>query len=209
MSDNRLSGLDNKTVSGNVQPYSRFIRFIRLFLPLGILFILALLVLWPVLSKIETEPLSVRDIQALREAETQNQLLNPLFNTIDSDGRPVTIKAQEATQNKSSSNQIYLRAPAAQMNTGDNAIQFQADEGIYDQDLKTIQLNNNVVIQDTDNNILTTQGLTADINAGTATSNTPAQITTKHGAIMGESVIIDHHNQTTIFKGPAKAVINP
>jgi LPS export ABC transporter protein LptC len=172
-------------------------------------FILALLILWPTLSKIETEPLTVRDIEALRDAETQNQLLNPTFNTTDSQGRLVTIKAQEATQAKSSSDRIFLNAPSAQMNTGDDALQFQADQGVYDQSTKIIQLNNNVTIKDADHNILTTDGLTANIDAGTATSNTPAKITAQQGTIEGQSVIIDHTAQTTTFKGPAKAVINP
>lgn len=209
MSSNRLQDIENTSIARNVQPYSNFVRAVRLFLPVGILGIIGVLVLWPTLQKIQTEPLTNKDLTALQQAETQNKLLSPTFNTQDSKGRLVKIEAEEATQNKSSGHLIHLKTLSAQMDEGENAVQFEADQGIYDQDKKIITLNDNVKIHGKDDIVLTTESLEANIHTGIATSSSPAILETQQGVINGQSVIIDQNAQTTTFQGPAKAVINP
>ncbi len=95
------------------------------------------------------------------------------------------------------------------MDEGENAVQFEANEGVYDQDKKIITLQDNVVIHGVDDTTLTTQGLTANIHTGIATSTSPAILETQQGTIQGQSVTIDQNAQITTFQGPAKAVINP
>ena len=161
------------------------------------------------MQKIHTEPLTKQDLTALRQAETQNRLLQPTFNTQDSKGRLVKIQAKEAIQNKTSGHLVHLKTLNAQMDEGKDAVQFEANEGIYDQDKKIITLQDNVVIHGVDDTILTTQELTANIHTGVATSTSPATLETQQGTIQGQSVTIDQNAQTTTFQGPAKAVINP
>ncbi len=209
MSANRLQDIENTSVARNVQPYSKFVRALRIFLPVGILAIIAILVLWPLFKDMQTTSLTNADLSALKKAETQNTLLNPTFNTQDANGKLVTIQASEATQNKSTSNLINLKGLSAQMDEGDKAIQFKADSGVYDQGNKTITLNNNVEILGADNTTLKTDGLEANIETGIAKSTSPAILQTEQGVIEGQSVIINQNDQTTTFQGPAKAVINP
>ncbi len=209
MSDDRLSGLDFKNDDVNIQPYSRFIKSLQLILPLGILLIIGVLILWPQLSKIETEPLSPQDVKALRQAESQNTLLRPVFNTLDSKGNPVTISADNAVQKRDQDDFVILEKPSASMNDNSRILQFNADNGEYNQTTKILTLSNNVTIQDSDNNVLEVEDITADIQKNIAYSDSPAKLTTNHGTIEGQSVILDQENQITIFKGPAKAVINP
>jgi LPS export ABC transporter protein LptC len=209
LNNNRLQDIENTSVAQNVQPYSNFVRGVRLFLPVGILAIIGVLILWPALQKIQTEPLTEQDLAALKQAETQNKLLSPTFNTQDSKGRLVKIEAKEAVQNKSSGNLIHLKTLNAQMDEGKNAIQFEANNGIYDQDKKIILLNDDVKIHGKNDSLLTTQNLKANIDTGVATSSSPAILEIQQGVIQGQSVIIDQNAQTTTFQGPAKAVINP
>jgi lipopolysaccharide export system protein LptC len=204
----RLSGLDNQRISGNVQPYSSFVRWIKIILPLSVLGIVGLLILWPQIMKVETAPLTREDITALKEAERENRLLQPVYNTLDSKGNPVLITAQEARQNRDEKNKVYLINPSAEMTETDNILSFHASEGEYDQTRELLILNKGVTLKDQKNNILTTESLTTSIIGGTAESNAPAKLTTEHGTIEGESVKIDYEKQTTIFQGPAKAVIN-
>lgn len=209
MSDNRLQDIQNTTQATNVQTYSKFVKGMRLFLPITILCVIAVLILWPTLSQIQTEPLNKHDLQALKQAETTNTLLKPTFNTQDSKGRLVAIEAEEATQNKSNSGIIHLKSPAAQLDEGENALKINAHSGIYDQENKTIHLENNVTVQGQDGSTLKTEELHADITEGVAKSSSPATLTTDQATIQGQSVTIDQQGQTTTFQGPAKAVINP
>lgn len=211
MSDNnnRLSDLQNNNIIADMRGYSRFIRFLKFALPLGAMAIIGLLLLWPQLSAIQTEPLNENDLKALKQAETQNTLLNPVFNTVDDKGKPIAIKADSAVQNRNNKDEITLTGPAATMQDNGRTLEFHANEGVYNQSDKILDLTNGVILKDSDNNVLTTQSLTADIKNNTAISHAPATLTTKDGVIEGKSVIIDQQNQTTIFQGPAKAVINP
>ena len=210
MSDqDRLSGLDFKNDAGDVKTYSRFIKSIQYILPIGILTIIGVLVLWPQLSKIETSPLTQADLKALKSAETENILLKPTFNTQDEKGNPVEISASNARQAKDEDNVVTLDNPSAKINDQGRILEFNAQKGVYNQSTKMLTLENNVMIRDSQNNILETGNITADINKNIATSTSPAKLTTDQGTIEGQSVIIDQENQITTFKGPAKAVINP
>jgi len=205
----RLSGLDFKNDAGNVQTYSRFIKSLQYILPLGALVIIGLLVLWPQISKIETSPLTQADLKALKSAETENTLLKPTFNTQDDKGNPVEISASNARQAKDEESIITLDNPEARIDDNGRVLQFNAQSGVYNQTSKILTLNDMVTIQDSQNNILETGNITADINKNIATSTSPAKLTTPQGTLEGQSVIIDQANQITTFKGPAKAVINP
>jgi lipopolysaccharide export system protein LptC len=206
---NRLQDLQNNSIALDVRGYTRFIRFLKIALPIGAIAIIGLLLLWPQLSAIQTEPLNERDLKALKQAEKQNTLLRPVFNTVDVNGKPIAIKADSAVQNRNNIDQIILTSPAATMNDNGSILEFHANDGVYNQSDKILDLANGVVLKDSNNNVLTTDSLTADINQGKAISQSPATLTTKEGVIEGQSVIIDQQNQTTIFQGPAKAVINP
>ena len=209
MENNRLSGLENQSVTRNAQPYSRFVRSLKFIFPLIALGFIGLLILWPQLSKIEMAPLSQNDLQALKSAKTQNTLLNPTYNTVDANNRPVEIHAGEARQNKNKQNEVFLDKPNAKLNDNANILELRADKGIYNQDTKILNLNQAVVIKDSENNVLETENLIANINTNKATSTGAAKLTTNQGVITSTNgVIIDQQNQTTIFQGPAKAVIN-
>lgn len=205
----RLSGLDFKQEKLNVLGYSRFIKSLQYILPIGIFAIIGLLILWPQLSKIETSPLTQNDLQALQNAEKENILVQPTFNTQDEKGNPVEISASNARQSKSQENIVTLDNPSATLHDNGRILKFDATNGAYNQTTKILTLENSVVIQDSSNNILETDNITADINKNIATSNSPAKLTTPQGTLEGQSVIIDQANQITTFKGPAKAVINP
>lgn len=214
MADNgeRLSGLsarDSVAASANIHRYSRFTKAIKIIMPLCVLAIIGLLVAWPNLRELEMAPLTKDDVNALREAETQNTLVRPVFNTNDSKGRPVSIKADDARQNRNNADDIMLTNPQAEFQGGDNsALQIMAVQGQYNQADRRLLLNNNVVVEDEVGNRLETEGLEADLQNDTAKSNQPATLTTPYGTIKGQSVIMDRKTQTTTFQGPAKAVIN-
>jgi LPS export ABC transporter protein LptC len=208
MSNSRLSGIENNLINMDGRVYSRFVKFIRIFLPLLVVAILGIVFLWPQLKKIETTPLTQTDIEALKQAESQNSLLAPVFNTNDSKGNPVTISASEAKQDRQQSEIITLINPKAAFENSGNEIDLQAKNGVYHQSEQTIMLRENVIIQDKDGIILETESLDANISLNTAKSQTPAKLTTKNGVIEGQSVEYDNQKQTTTFQGPAKAVIN-
>jgi LPS export ABC transporter protein LptC len=207
MSETRLSDLQNNSETGNVHLYSRFIKSLRIILPLAVLGIVGILFLWPQLTKIETVPLTQQDVKALKQAETENRLLNPIFTTVTVDGKPVSVTAASARQSKSNDDQIFLTDPFATMADNGNQLELKASTGVYNQNQKILNLSNGVEIKDEQNNVLTTRNMTADMNNNIARSNTEATLTTDIAVITGQSVTIDQINQKTIFHGPARAVI--
>ena len=166
-----------------------------------------MLFLWPQLSAIKTEPLAQSDLDALKNAKTENRLLNPIYNTTDNKNRPMTITADEAIQNKSDQSSVTLVTPSATLKDNGNSTTLTANDGQYNQDDAIIHLQNKVVVQNSNETTLETEDLTADIKNGTAYSNSPAKLTTSNGVIEGQKITIENNGQKTIFQGPAKAVI--
>lgn len=205
----RLSGLENTTDYGSVKPYSAFVRLLKLVLPIFAIGIVLLLVLWPQLTAIKTEPLGKADIKALQEAKTENRLLKPVFNTQDDKNRPITITADEAIQVRTKKHIVELIKPSATLKEDDGAMVLNADHGQYDQSKKIISLQNNVSVTNEDGTILETQSLTMDIANGTAQSHAPAKLTLPNGVIEGQKIRIENNGQKTIFEGPAKAILTP
>ncbi|PCH99736.1 MAG: LPS export ABC transporter periplasmic protein LptC [Alphaproteobacteria bacterium] len=204
----RLQGLDSKNDTTNIVVYSSLVRVLKIFLPLAAIAIIGVLLIWPQLAAIQSVPLNKADIQALKQAETENRLLNPVFNTNDESGRPIIITATEAIQRRSDENSIELIAPSATLKDTDRSTTLNADNGHYDQLNKIIELHNNVIVRDTANNILETEQLTADIGNNSAHNDVPTTLTTPNGVITGQGgVIIENNGAKTTFKGPAKAVI--
>lgn len=187
--------------------YSVFIKFMRLFLPLAAIAIVMILLLWPQISSVKIEPLNESDLQALKQAESENRLLSPVFNTQDDKGRPMVITADEAIQMRSNQNHIDLVEPSASLKGEGGNVMISGNAGQYNQADKTISLQGGVVVSDSDHNVLETESLDANIAAGTAESQTPAKLTTKNGVVTGQKVIVEDNGQKTIFQGPAKAVI--
>lgn len=205
---NRLQELqhDGKPVN-NGRFYSVFIRFMRFFLPLAAIAIIMLLFLWPQISAVRIEPLNENDLQALKQAESENRLLSPVFNTLDDKGRPMVITAEEAIQNRSDQDNINLIEPSASLRHEDGNMTITGDTGQYNQTEKTISLQGCVVLSDGAQSTLETETLDANIAVGTAESHSPARLTTKNGIVEGQKVIVEDNGQKTIFQGPAKAVI--
>jgi len=209
MNKNRLSDLDNKSSNlHDTRIYSGFIRSLRIVLPLVVIAIIGVLFLWPHLGKIETVPLTAKDVKALKQAETENRLLNPVFTTVTVDGKPVSITATSAKQSKSDDDNIFLSNPLAILSDNGNTLELKAKNGTYNQNDKILNLSNGVEIKDSKNNVLVTNDITADITANIAKSKAEATLTTDIATITGQSVTIDQLQQKTTFRGPARAVIN-
>ena len=175
----RLSGLQSHKDVVDVRPYSNLLRLIRAIIVIGVILILAVLIAWPQLSSIETSPLSAEDVKALKQAETENTLLRPVFNSTDSKGNPMVITADQAKQYRDADNIVILNAPQAQLSTdGGTPVHIQANSGIFDQNTETLELNEDIIL---------------DMDQGTIT---------------GGKLLIDQQKQTITFQGQTKAVIH-
>jgi lipopolysaccharide export system protein LptC len=178
MSTDRLSGLENKTGVADIRPYSKTLKFIRFFLIIGIIGIVALLFIWPQLSTMEKRPLTREDMNALTQAEKMNTLVKPVFNSRDVNNNPFTVIAAEAIQDRDNQDVVTLTQPTARFFDNNNReINLKADQGLFNQNTKLLQLKENIL-------------LTMDL-----------------GTIQGNRLIIDQKKQTITFYGPTKAVI--
>jgi hypothetical protein len=175
----RLSGLQANKGVDDVHPYSKLLRRMRTVIIVGVVVIFTVLIAWPQLSTIETAPLTREDVMALRQAETENTLVNPVFNSTDRQGNPMVITADQAKQFRDLDHIVILSAPQATFSNYTNTpMSIKAKDGVYDQNADTLELNSDIVLE------------------------------MDQGTIKGEKLLINQQKQTITFQGRTKAVIH-
>lgn len=192
--------------------YSRFVKLLRLLLPLAALLIIVLLMTWhpedsgimPAVSKDTATSTSFgsADVQ-------QNELLNPHFESRTKDGQPYRITAIRATQKSAHPDLIYMEQLKATLDMDtDRVIHLSADDATYDQKTQFMTLTKNIIVETETNERLYLSALEADLAGGEAFSPQPARGESPDGTITGQTMRITHQGNRIIFTGPAKLILH-
>ena len=141
---------------------------------------------------------------------SQNELINPKFQSEDANAQPYTITADKATQNAADMDTILLQKPVADMTlkSGDT-VSLKAVNGSYKQGAKTLDLNGQVEVHHNSGYVITTEKMNIDVTGQTIESQTPV---TGHGPaadITATGLSVDGTAKTVIFKGPATLILRP
>lgn len=190
---------------GASKSYSRFIRAMRIFLPLVALGIVGFLMIWPqVNDKFDTMPTEI----ALVQAVGKNELIKPRFESEDSKHQPFTVTADRAVQNESDPDEVLLEQPQADMVLNDGTwIAAQADEGRYRQESEHLVLEGDVkLFHDQGYEIVTTQ-LHVDVKHDKAWSETPISGHGPAGTLEATGMTARTDIGHLVFTGPAKLVL--
>lgn len=205
---NRLGSLDvsNRPQRGGSLLYSRLIRFLRLILPAFALVIVAMLFVFPEMQK-KTEPVARQEV--LPDVPfTQNELLKPRYESLDKDGQPFTVTADEATQDQNNPELIVLSKPTADITLKDGAwIAGKAEQGIYEQNAEKLQLKGNVNIFHDAGYTLITEELRINLKTQDAFSDTDVQAQGPEGTITAIGLEARGEDNLVLFKGPAKMTL--
>jgi len=198
---------DNSSYSN----YSSFVKFMRLVLPLAALAVLAVLFVGTgseeniVVSKeelIKTPKISKQEI-------SQNELINPRFESTDKKDQPYQIVAERAVQSEDNKDLIMLENPVGVMKMKDGVeVRVTSKEGSYQQDIERFFLEGDVSFEHGEGYILQSQEAHIDLQKNYAWSKKPVRGIGPDISIAASGMQANGETGEVIFTGPAKLVLS-
>lgn len=187
--------------------YSRFIRRLRLILPLIALGIIAVVFSWGSFNADDLMVAPPAEGQGAQEIG-RNELLNPRFESKDEKNQPYTITASRALQSKDNENLVLLEQPLADilLNNG-NWLAIKSKEGAYRQDSERLLLQEDVTIFHDAGYQMTMQELHVDMAKNLAWSETDIAAQGPAGLLDAKGMNAQMDKGELIFTGPAKLIL--
>lgn len=185
--------------------HTSLVRWMRLVLPVMALAIVVVLMVWSdnraPLAPVPREQVSPQTI-------SQNELINPKFQSEDTHNRPYTITADKATQNAEDMNTVLLQKPVADMTFEKGGwVSLKATNGAYKQAEGDLNLDGQVEMHHDSGYELHTEKMAINVKGQILTSDAPV---TGHGPtadISASGLEANGTNDTVVFKGPAKLTL--
>ena len=204
--DSRLTALSQKRETKVGHGYTRFVRSMRIVLPLVAVGMTAIVLTWEDVGR-RVEPLKKEQIAPQTE-NVQNELLKPVFNSVDEKNQPFTVTAERATQDRSNPDILNLEKPKAEIAMNDGAkIGADAHSGIYQQKEQKLNLEGDVHLTHSDGYILSTEELRVDLITQKAFSGLDVHVEGPAGTIDSTGLEGDGLSGDLVFTGPAKVVL--
>ncbi len=123
---------------------SRFVRLMRIMLPLLALVLTTVVLVWPQMNKPEGFRLSFSDVGT---SDDQLVMRNARFRGTDSENRPFLVTADNAMQDPAHQDQVILDALNADITLEDGTwLTLRADTGVYFQNERKLALHGNVAV---------------------------------------------------------------
>lgn len=186
--------------------YTRFVRAMRFVLPLVAIALTTVIVLW---DEMDARVSKVDQQKFMPEIEqARGELLSPQFDSTDSEGRPYTVTAERAVQDKDNPKIMTMEKPDASIQLGESEVmKGKSLNGVYEQEAGKLLLNNAVELDHSSGYILQSDELRIDLKTGQAFSDLPVHVEGKMGTIDAVGLEADNNNGLVIFKGPATLIL--
>jgi len=186
--------------------YSSFVKSLRLVLPLIALIMTVIVLTWEEAGR-RVEPMKKEELLPQSE-NIQNELLKPVFNSVDKNNQPFTVTADRATQNRQDPDLIELEKPVAELQQNDGSkLNGDAASGLYQQKEQKLNLEGDVHIKHSNGYVLSTQELRVDLVTQKAYSGRDVRIEGPGGTLDATGLEGDAGLGSLIFTGPAKVVL--
>lgn len=190
----------------NGERYTKFIRQMRLILPLIAVCIVVALMAWPDSQKTIAllEEHEKQSLQTIRK----NELTNPKFESTDEKNQPYSVTAEKAVQAEGENNIMLLEKPAAKLElNGGGWVALRALSGKYGQESRQLDLHEQVTLTNSDGYQMDTAALFIDLKSETARTETPVTGFGPAGTLQANGLRSDNIAGTLVFTGPAKLVL--
>jgi lipopolysaccharide export system protein LptC len=186
--------------------WSRFVRRMRLILPVIALALFAIVFVWSDVQRNNILP-SI-DAAKMPTNVGQNELVNPRFESVDEKNQPFTITAKRAVQNKSDEQLVMLDEPLGDMtlNSGEK-IGIRADRGSFRQDSKILLLRGKVQLNHDKGYQLEMEELDVDLMQNTALSKVDIAGHGPDGTLAAKGLEGSSETGNLVFNGPAKLIL--
>ena len=194
---------DRKTVS---RSYTRFVKSMRVLLPLAAVMMTAVLILWSETDE-RIVPPAKEDVLP-DAASVQNELLKPRFESVDDKQQPFTITADKAVQGQNDPDMVRLDRPVADMMMKSGAwVAAEALGGIYEQQTEKLFLSGQVKLFHDSGYQLETDELRIDLKSREAHSDKDVHAQGPAGTLEASGLQAQADEGLLVFKGPARLVL--
>jgi lipopolysaccharide export system protein LptC len=206
--DNRLNALSSANRERKVNHgYTKLIRTLRIILPLIAVGMTVVVLTWEKAGQ-HIAPMAKEDV-APQAPNIQNELLKPVFNSIDEQGRPFSVTAQTATQDRINPDILNLEKPTAEVTMSETVkINVESSRGIYQQKAQKLNLDGAVHLIHSDGYTLSSEELRVDLLTQKAFSGLDVHVEGPAGTIDSTGLEGDTETGILIFTGPAKVILN-
>jgi lipopolysaccharide export system protein LptC len=186
--------------------YSLFVGFMKLALPAIGIGLLLLIVVWPQLQR--EGRVAIESLEVTEQDLTDRKMLNPRYESYDSDDRPFTITAELAEQDATVTELINLKTPAARVQMdGGQWVRVTSPNGTYNENNEIIELEGGVDLLHDDGITVQTERATVNVKEGVAESDTATNGASGKGTLEGEGFRILEEGRVIILKGKSKVVL--
>ena len=201
----RLNALQENSVT----TYSRFVKMMKVLLPIIALALIVLVVSWPYLKFNDTR-FSI-GFTALKVGNVEDPaMINPRFQGADKDRQTFSITADIAKNLLKSGKSIELEMPKADISLEDGSwLVLTAKSGVYVRQNETLTLNEQVNLFHDSGYEFRTESAVIDLTEGTASGTVPVAGQGPFGNVKAEGFRLVDKGKTIYFKGKSKLTIYP
>ncbi len=186
--------------------YTRFVRWMRLILPLLAVALLGLVMAWP---SVEETMAPVGDVASAPPGVGRNELLNPRFEGEDESGQPFSVTARRAVQSGADPDIAVLERPMADITMkGGTWLAAEAASGTYRRADGALILQGAVKLFHDQGYEFRTDKLMVNMKTRQAWSDRPVSGRGPAGTLEATGLTADKDSQLLVFTGPARLVLN-
>ena len=155
--------------------YSRFVRSMRMVLPVLALGVLAVILLWPGFVH---DPRGFHLTFSSVDVEDAELRMNaPRLTGRDEEDRPYTVTANSAIPDEKDANRYHLDAPDGDITLSDGTwVNVSAPRGIYDRVLRQLELFGPVALHDNNGYEVHAESALVDLTGGSVVTNQPVEM---------------------------------
>ena len=186
--------------------HSTRVRRLRLLFPIAALGVVVVLMVW----KGDSTPVTAIPREEISpQTVSQNELINPKFQSEDANGNPYSITADKATQNTENMDLLLLQQPVADLSlkSGDT-LSLKAKNGLYSQEKRDLDLDGQVEIHHASGYEIKTDKMKINVKGQIITSDTHVTGTGPQADISASGLQVDGNTKILIFNGPAKLILH-
>lgn len=211
----RILERGRKTAGGSELPnltrvrsrYTRFVRTMKLALPLVAGGLIALLVVWPQLKE-QPEGFRLNTTKGKVEDVGGQRVLNPRYRGSDKRNQSFVVTADEARQWHASPDEVALKNPRASMTLSSGAwVVLNAPEGKYAKGDGLLSLHGGIKLFHDEGYDLHTQSATVNLRKGTAEGVEPVKGKGPLGDISADGFQVLDEGHRLLFTGRSKLIL--
>ena len=187
--------------------YTRFVKAMRWALPVVALGIVAIVMAWP---KMETTitPVTPENVSDNQTPATQNELINPRFEGVDSANNPYTLTATRAVQSTQNADILLLTSPIGDVTlSNQEMLNITALKGNYRQEAGLLHLEGDVKVKHSSGYDLTTSRLMIDTKARETRTDQPVTVVGPAATLNASGMDGRNAEGILVFTGPAKLIL--